>query len=131
MANGKGRDKRLEIRWRRIIKEHVNSGLTIRDFCRKSKLPESAFYFWRRELERRGLARREAEQEQRERPTRPAFLPVRVAHEPGPGERGGVEIALPGGVQVHVTAPVDRQALADVLLAVSDVERAVLEGRPC
>jgi hypothetical protein len=28
MAKGKGRDKRLEIRWRRIIKEHVNSGLT-------------------------------------------------------------------------------------------------------
>lgn len=36
---------------------------------------------------------------------------------------GRIEIELSGGHHVHVTAPVDRQALADVL--------AVLEGAPC
>jgi transposase-like protein len=120
MAKGKDRDVRREKQWRRIIKEHIGSGLTIREFCRKSKVPETAFYFWRRELQRRRLDRREAEQEQRQHPT---FLPVRLAQEARAPDRGDVEIALPGGVRVHVTAPVDRQTLADVL--------SVLEGRPC
>jgi len=126
MAKGKDRDMRRESQWRRIFKEHIASGLTIRDFCRKSKLPETAFYFWRRELQRRGLESREAEQEQRERPgARPTFLSVRLAQETETraAESAGIEITLPGGARVHVAPPVDRQALADVL--------AVLEDRPC
>jgi hypothetical protein len=47
---------------------------------------------------------------------------VRVAAEVRPVEHPGIEIELPGGRRIHVTPPVDRQALADVL--------AVLEGRP-
>ena len=45
--------------------------------------------------------------------------------EPGraPTVGGSIEIELLGGRRLHVTAPVDRQALADVL--------SVLEGRPC
>ena len=54
--NGK-RDARLESRWRGLGKEHVGSGLGVREFCRRRKITESAFYFWRRELERRGLER--------------------------------------------------------------------------
>jgi transposase-like protein len=117
MAN---RDRRLEVEWRRIIRGHIRSGLSVREFCAKSKLPESAFYYWRRELHRR-----QAEQEQprgRHGPV-PAFVPVRVAanrvepvaHEPEPASPGRIEIVLPSGRRVHVIAPVDRQALADVL----------------
>ena len=126
MANGKGRDRRLEAQWRRIIRDQTHSGLTIRDFCRKSKLPESAFYFWRQELRRRGLERQEAKQEQHRRsapPAAPAFLAVRVEEHDGNSAGGRIEIELSGGRRVHVTAPVDRQALADVL--------EVMEGRPC
>jgi hypothetical protein len=123
MPKGKDRDGRLEAKWRRIIREHTRSGLSIRDFCRNSKLRESAFYFWRRELERRDVARREAEQEQRKRPSgQAAFVPVRVTDEVRV-DPGRIEIVLSGGHRVHVAAPVDRQALADVL--------AVLEGQPC
>ena len=77
------------------------------------------------------LERREADHEQRKRPSaRAAFVPVRlavsnaerVAEETRP-DPTRIEIELPGGRRVHVTAPVDRQALADVL--------AVLEGEPC
>jgi hypothetical protein len=53
MANGKGRDRQREVRWRRVVLEQRGSGLTIRDFCRKRKLRESAFYFWRGELGKR------------------------------------------------------------------------------
>jgi hypothetical protein len=80
-------------------------------------LAESAFYFWRRELQRR-----QTEQEQR-RERAHAFLPVRVAEELPPPVAGRIEIVLANGRRVHVAAPVDRQALAEVL--------AVLEGLPC
>ena len=133
MAKGTSRDKRREARWRRMIREHGRSGLTIRDFCRKSNLHESAFYFWRGELQRRGLVRRQAEQEQRRQRTRsaqapstastPAFVEVRLEGHSSTPAGGRIEIELSGGRRIHVTAPVDRQALADVL--------SVLERRPC
>lgn len=128
MAKGIGRDEQREAQWRRVVRGQRQSGLTIREFCRRSNLPESAFYFWRRELDRR-----EAEQEQPQRRKRPsgpsgptpppAFVPVRVAEEIAVRSAGPIEIVLTGGRRVHVTAPVDRAALADVL--------AVLEGQPC
>ena len=130
MAGGRERDRRREAYWRRTVREQRGSGLTVRDFCRRSRLSESAFHFWRRELERRG-----AEQEERQGPRkgrtpksgcmqrRPAFVPVRLAEPAPPVARGRIEIELSGGRRIHVTAPVDRQALADVL--------ALLEGRAC
>jgi hypothetical protein len=131
MAKGKDRDRRLEAQWRRVIREHTRSGLSIRDFCRKCKLRESAFYFWRRELERRDVARREAEQEQRKRPSgQAAFVPVRVTDEVR-SDAGRIEIVLSGGRRVHVVAPVDRQALADVLAVLAAASPEQLEGQPC
>ena len=130
MASGRGRDRRREAQWRRVIREHTRSGLTMRDFCRRSKLAESAFHFWRRELERR-----DAEQEQRQGPRKgrtpkvrrtqrtPTFVPVRLAEHTQPVASGRIEIELSGGRRVHVAGPVDRQALTEVL--------TVLEGRPC
>jgi transposase-like protein len=121
MANGKGRDGRRELQWRRIVRAHKRSGLTVREFCRKGKLRETAFHFWRSELQRR-----QAEQEQRratESPATPAFVAVRIEGAGGTPVGGRIEIELSGGRRVHVAPPVDRQALADVL--------AVLEGRPC
>lgn len=142
MAKGKDRDGRLESRWRRIVREHQRSGLGVREFCRRGKLRETAFYFWRRELQRR-----QAEQEQRraaDPPAAPAFVAVRVEGRGGSSAGGRIDIELPGGRCIHVCAPVDRRALANVLLAVSDAERAVLrfdeltapsavegEARPC
>jgi transposase len=136
MAKGTHRDKRREAQWRRAIRRQQRSGLTIRAFCREHDLRETAFYFWRVEL-----ARREAEQEQRHqaarprrvarRAKRPSFVPVELAassadqadQQLGRQADGRIEIVLSGGRQIHVAAPVNRQALADVL--------AVLEGRPC
>ena len=53
MAKGKGRERRLEARWRRISREHGRSGLGARDFCRQCNLRGSSFCFWRSELHRR------------------------------------------------------------------------------
>jgi transposase-like protein len=141
--NGR-RDVRLEARWRGLVEEYLagrvaGGGLGVREFCRRHKITESSFYFWRQELERRDRERNDATPQHqpawKERlrippsakeadvpaSTRAAFVPVRVAQETRSVMHGGIVITLSGGVRVHVTAPVDRQALVDVL--------AVLEAR--
>lgn len=138
MAKGASRDRRREVRWRGIMREQDRSGLSIRGFCRKSKLPETAFYYWRSELQRRqaehvsGVA--SAKPEEQRRPQScvgqdsgaapvPTFVPVRVEEQSTASPAGGrIEIVLPGGRRVHVTAPVDRQALADVLAVLAGAE---------
>lgn len=127
MAKGKGREGRGEAYWRRVVRQQGASGLAVREFCRRRGLRESTFYFWRREL-----PRREAEQVHRRDVVGPsataAFVPVCVttgdAEPAGQGVEapGRIEILLAGGRRVRVKAPVDRQALADVV--------AVLEARP-
>ena len=52
MASTK-RDSSREAFWRRIMAEFRKSGLTVREFCRRRKLHESAFYFWRRTIQDR------------------------------------------------------------------------------
>jgi transposase-like protein len=128
MAGGRLRDEGREAQWRRVVRGQRRSGLTIREFCSKSNLPESAFYFWRRQLERRGAVQEQLRRRRRPAaapgPARPpAFVAVRVAEQTPSQSDGRIEIVLPSGRRVHVRAPVDRQALADVL--------AVLEGQAC
>ena len=46
MAKGIERDRQRETYWRRMVRGQPGGGLTVRAFCRKNKLAESAFYFW-------------------------------------------------------------------------------------
>jgi hypothetical protein len=112
MARGaKRRDAVKEQFWRETIGRQASSGLSISGYCRRHRLRGTAFYFWRRELARRGVSVTAS----------PAFVPVRLTAE-SPGV-GCIEIILPGGRQVRLHGPVDRQSLVDVL--------AALEGSPC
>jgi transposase-like protein len=129
MAKRKKRDGQSETKWRRMVREQGQNGLSIREFCRRSKLHESAFYFWRRELERRDVARREAEQSKRPS-TQATFVPIRVAEDVRP-DATGIEIVLLNGHRIHVVAPVDRQALTDVLAVLAAASPERLEARPC
>ena len=87
--------------------------MSVRAYCLRHGVKESAFYWWRATLARRAATRPQA-----------AFVPVRVvAEEAARVEDGRIEIVLPGGRQVRISGRVDRQALAEVL--------AVLEGRAC
>jgi len=143
MAKRTSRDKHREAHWRRIVREHGRSGLTIREYCRQGKLRETAFHFWRSELHRREVERRRAEQEQRRQPTHrarrrqadaaPAFVAVRVEKHSAVAGGWRIEIELSGGRRVHVAPPVDRQALTDVLAVLEGLPSVALgeEGRPC
>jgi hypothetical protein len=53
------RDRELERAWQRRVTARDSSGLTVRAFCEAEGLAESAFYFWRRELQRRAAERRD------------------------------------------------------------------------
>lgn len=128
MANGRRRDTAREAHWRRIVRGQRHSGLSIREFCRKQQVPESAFYHWRSELRRRG----QEQEQRRERPmATAAFVPVHVTHDAGPAAPGRIEIVLPRGQRVRISAPVDRAALADVLAVLTTASLERREGRAC
>lgn len=147
MAEGKKRSRKREQRWRRLMRQHGESGLTVREFCRRRKVTETAFYYWRRELRRR-----EAERADGPTADEPAsFVAVRLAPssveglaasdtegladsnaDAVEGDRraacGRIEVDLPGGCRVAVVPPVDRRALGVVLSALRS-EAFVAAGR--
>jgi hypothetical protein len=121
---GKRRDPAREKFWRRTVRRQQQSGLTVREFCRRERLKDWTFRWWRQELSRRdqqpaGTGRGE--------PTAatPAFLPVRVVdlETAAPRPVPAIEIVLPAGPTVRVPHGFDPRTLGEVL--------AVLEGRPC
>jgi hypothetical protein len=73
------RSMEREVFWRDALRRHDTSGLSVRAFCRREKLHESAFYFWRR-----AVAERDAEaavgtaatKPKTARAREPEFLPV-------------------------------------------------------
>ncbi len=53
MSKSQPRDPKREQFWRTTLAKWTTSGPNIRDFCRRHRLAETAFYFWRREIARR------------------------------------------------------------------------------
>ena len=129
-------DPQRQRHWEELMRRWREDGQTARAFCRAEGVRESAFYFWRRELARRGRQSPGGDVQAqaspalpvgRRRSSRPGavpvFLPVEVV-EPSRAEAvRGVEIVLEQGRRVRVLPGFDRQTLADVL--------SVLEVRPC
>src|ERR1035437_9072195 len=108
MARGiSHRDVTKEHYWREQLAGQPGSGLSVRAYCRRHRLRESAVYFWRKELARRGGSTATC-----------AAAAEHAAEAALPASRrigGWIEIVLSGGRQVRLLGPVDRQSLADVL----------------
>ena len=127
---GKGpmRNSKKEQEWRERVQRWQQSGESVRAFCRREGLHESAFFAWRRELTRRGQERQAVRTERKQvKPSTSAkpirFFPVQVALENRTGDPGGVEILLDAGRAIRVRPGFDRRTLAEVL--------AILEASPC
>jgi hypothetical protein len=127
------RDVQKERMWRRLVLGQSRSGLSVRAFCEREALKESAFYFWRREIARRdgqaaatpkapsprtrAVAGRSTELVARR--VRRAFLPVAI----GPGSLGAsarIEVRLPSGIVLGIGSGVDAATLGMVLKAVRE-----------
>jgi hypothetical protein len=109
MAN-KQRDPRRETRWRKILANQAVSGLSVREFCRRQKLTEASFYFWRRTIaERDG----EPVYPVTARPTLPTFLPVRVSNEAP--STASISIELAGGRVLKLPESMSTERLVDLI----------------
>jgi hypothetical protein len=111
MAN-KRRDLAKERRWRDRLKRHAASGLSVREFCGREELAESAFYAWRRIV-----AERDGEAMSRQRAS--AFVPLSVIEQAS--RETAIEIELAGGRTLRLPSAIAAQRLAEVVHA--------LEGR--
>ena len=89
--------------WRRLVAAHQQSGLTVRAYCRRERLAESAFHFWKRQLKQEAASLSVA-------PC--AFVPVAVAP-----SAAAVAIDLPSGATLRVSEGCSPQLLRSVLEA--------------
>ena len=104
-----GRDEFCE--WQERLKRFEASGLSIDAFCRQEAVGRSTFVDWLQTLKKE--PRRQAAMERETRSAeRPAFVPVTV-------NANMIEILLPGGGRVRMSAGIDRAVLLDIIRIVS------------
>jgi hypothetical protein len=127
MANYE-RDAKREALWRGVFQRYAASGLSIRAFCQREQLTESAFFAWRRTIAERdteanshtGLAT--ASLRRGGRSPRPAFLPVVLADNHGHDQ--AIVIELAGGRVLRWPASIDVEHLSTFVQALeAGVER--------
>ncbi len=121
----RGGDPNREAFWREVVARHQRGGLGVRAFCAGEGLAESAFYFWRREIERR-----DHRAGNRRRST-PVFVeltaarslePHSVATAQAATSTAAIELCLPPQRRLLIRGGCDLTLLRQVL--------AVLEGKP-
>ncbi len=99
--------------WREAIAEQQQSGQAVRAFCRKRRLNESSFYYWRKQI-RRGDRKAGGKKD-----AFPVFAPVVVVDEPA----AAIEIVLTDETTIRVPPHATPEQLGMVL--------AVLEPTRC
>ena len=90
--------------WRKLLERQASSGLSVKAFCLREKVPYSTFFVWKRRLPDEPVLAKD----------KITFAPVTVVAS-APSMNGSIEIVLSGGRRVVVHGLVDRQALTDVL----------------
>lgn len=107
------RDPRKERRWRALLQEHRDSGLTVKEFCERERQSENTFRWWLNEIRRRNRERGVPEdnfllpndaQRSVVRPAGISFVPVTLTAEPV-SEQPNQELKVPGLSSVEVVTP--------------------------
>jgi hypothetical protein len=119
-------DPRKQQQWLQRILRWRGSHLSVRDYCDRLQVSEASFYAWKRTLQRRGLLADTASSGARAPragalANAPLFLPVTVPV--ADTTSGRIDLVLPDGWTVRVTAGFDAATLRQLL--------AVLQERPC
>jgi transposase-like protein len=94
MSKKKRAQQRHSTEWRQIIQQWRKSGLSVREFCRRHKIPQTSFYQGRRRL---GVSKPTSHRKK----TTDHFVEVNLS--PLPTSPGGLEIvwSQPPVVKVH------------------------------
>jgi transposase-like protein len=136
-AGRRGRDPKKESYWRERLSHQTRSGLTVRAFCEREALKETAFYFWRREIRRRdrqAVGRHTPALAFVEAHTAPMPAAVAAVEHESP-----LELVFPDDCRLLIRAGCDAALLATVvavltpvsLPAVSLSKESKREGRSC
>ena len=115
MARGQ-RDPKGERFWRDVLRRHKGSGLTVRAFCAREQLAETAFHAWRRILRERDAERRRGRPPATVAPA-PAFVPVVVREADRRGD-GHIVIELRGGRAMRLPASMPAEQVAALVRAI-------------
>ena len=102
-----GADAYLE--WQERLKRFDSSGLSIDVFCQQEAIGQTAFLDWLRVL---GREQFRPPSEARSAGEDAAFVPVTV-------RTSSIEILLPGGGLVRLSASIDRAVLLDIIRIIS------------
>ena len=97
--------------WQERLKRFEASGLPIDVFCRQEDVGRSTLVDWLQILKKGHHKQATVERETRSA-ERPAFVPVTV-------QMDLIEILLPGGGRVRMSAGIDRAVLLDIIRIVS------------
>jgi len=103
-------DSSKERFWRRMVRQWLSSGLSVRAFCAQHDLAEPSFYAWRRSIAQRDAAANAQ-----------AFLPVQVTNEPttataiAADATGTLEVLLGCGRRLRVGVGFDEPTLQRLL----------------
>jgi len=127
MANRR-RDRELELQWRRVLRRHRASKLSVREFCRREALSEASFYAWRRTIAERDRQRKTTAEESAATPRRssrpPAFVPVVVDAGELNGNAAEIVIELRGSRRLRLPETIEPARLATLIHAIEAEGRA-------
>lgn len=101
--------------WQDAIRRQADSGLSIREFCRRQQISESSFHERRRTFQERAARRPAAP---------PAFLPV-VVRDQRPAEatpNSGLVIELRGGRRLCLPGSTPAARVAELIRALEVIE---------
>ena len=133
-AARRGRDPKKESFWRERLSHQTRSGLTVRAFCEREALKETAFYFWRREIRRR---------DHRAISQTPALAFVEVHAAPAPAaavehavgarvaREAPLELVFPDCRRLLIRADCDAALLARVVAVLAPMSLSKREAKPC
>jgi transposase-like protein len=104
------------VAWRERLRRQGRSGFSVAEFCRRGSVSPASFYAWRKRLK----------DENKDSP-QPLFVPVAMDLVEGPS---GVQIELPGGAVVRLSAMASAELVATAIRAALD-SVSPEEARPC
>lgn len=113
----KRREPRGEAFWRRVLGRRAKSGMTVAKFCASEDLPESAFYYWQRQIRRRDA---KSQAENADSGGVPAFSPVQLLDDHN--GTAPVEIVTTNGYVIRVGEEATTDHVRRVLQAVGTAD---------